>query len=164
MIVEGIIKDLIECLQSEEAHYSRLVQLAQKQKEILIAGQEEALMANIKLQEKEVFGLGPLRAKREDLLKKWALGSGLKKFGLADALKVCPRPWQDELKKGAAELVQTVKRLDELNRGNGKLLGNAADLAKFTLRAIQSGGNKRSLERMTEGKAERRSSFVNRVI
>jgi flagellar biosynthesis/type III secretory pathway chaperone len=155
---------LIECLKKETEHYRRLIQLAERQKDLLIAGKVESIPENTRLEEKEVFALGPLAAERAEFLAKLAPLFGVKNLNLEEAVKKCPSGEAEELQKAAADLVQTAKRLDQINRGNGKLLKNALSFANFTLRAVKSGGKTKTFVPDATLREENRPSFVNRVV
>jgi flagellar biosynthesis/type III secretory pathway chaperone len=154
---------LIETIEKESAHYRRLIELAEAQKEILVSGKMEPLTANIRLQEKEVFALGPLTASRTEFLTKIGNETGHKKMDLKKALQIAPAEIVASVKEAAGRLVETVKRLDEVNKANGKLLNNAVSFASFTLRLIQGSGKKSTFSPASVGEMEK-SSFVNRVV
>ncbi|HTA77650.1 MAG TPA: hypothetical protein VK791_10865, partial [bacterium] len=63
---------LIESMKEEAVCYRRLALLARDQKELLMAGNMDALPANIRLQEKQVFMLTPIIGRREEALSKIA--------------------------------------------------------------------------------------------
>ncbi|SRR5579871_1999876 len=161
--MNDLVLSLIENLNQEAGHYRRLAVLADQQRELLVAGNIEALPENLRLEEKEVFALGPLVAERNDLLSKMAKLNQLQKMGLSDALEKCPPERSGDLRKAVAELVGAARKLEEINRVNEKLLGNALSEVNFTLRLIRSGGKARTLAAPTTAE-EKRPSFVNRVI
>lgn len=154
---------LIESLNQETGCYRRLAVLADQQRGLLVEGKAEALPENLRLEEKEVFALGPLVAERNDLLGKMAKLQQLKKMDLSDALKKCPPEQAESLRKAVAELAGSAKKLEEINQINEKLLGNALSEVNFTLRLIRSGGKAKTLAAPPTAE-EKKSSFVNRVI
>jgi hypothetical protein len=157
-----LIRSLIECMAQETLRYRRLAVLAEQQKELLIAGKIEALNENVRLEEKEVFALGPLKARRGDLLKEMAKLNGLKTLSLMEALKRSPTEIIEEFKKTAIDLVQAAKKLDEVNKINGKLLNNGLSYVGFTLKVIANGGKRIFKPLVSLG--EKKSSLVNRVV
>lgn len=159
----NLFLELIESIEKESWHYRRLIELAEAQKEILVSGKMEPLNVNIRLQEKEVFALGPLTAIRTELLAKIGAATGIKKMDLKKALQAAPAEMIASAKEAAGRLVETVKRLDEVNKTNGKLLNNAVSFASFTLRLIQGSGKKSTFSPMA-AREEEKSSFVNRVV
>ena len=158
-----LILTLIEYLKEETEHYRKLTLLAGQQKELLMAGGVERLPENVRLEEKEVFALGPLVAKRDEMLGKMAKLLGLKTLTLTEALKRAPVETIEEFKKAVIDLVRSAKLLDEANRTNEKLLDNALSYVNFTLKIIAGGGKKKmySPSGVTE---EQKSSFVNRIV
>jgi flagellar biosynthesis/type III secretory pathway chaperone len=158
-----LILALVETMEKETAHFRRLIELGEAQKEILVTGKMEPLAANIRLQEKEVFALGPLSAGRMELLGKIGALAGRKKLDLKQVPQVVPAVNAAPLKEAVVRLMETVKKLDELNRSNGKLLNNAVSFASFTLRLIQGSGKKAAFSPGRAPEAEK-NSFVNRVV
>lgn len=158
-----LVLALIETMEKETAHFRRLIELGETQKEILVSGKIEPLTANIRLQEKEVFALGPLSANRAELLSKIGVLVGHKKMDLKQVTQVVPTENVVALKEAVARLMETVKRLDELNKSNGKLLNNAVSFATFTLRLIQGSGKKTTFSPSRSPVVEK-PSFVNRTV
>lgn len=158
-----LIQSLIDCLRQETGHYRRLKLLADQQKELLVSGKVEQLSENTRLEEKEVFALGPLIAKRNELLGKMAKLYGMQKLNLTEALQKAPVEIIEEFKTAVIELVNSARQLEENNRGNEKLLQNALAYVDFTLKAIASGGKKRVFSPSTT-KEENLSSFVDRIV
>lgn len=158
-----LIQSLIESLNEETVHYRQLAVLVDQQRELLVAGKMEALSENLRLEEKEVFALGPLVAGRNGLLAKLGKLHQLKTLSLGDALEKCPAELAGSLRRAVADLVGSAKKLEEINRINEKLLGNALSEVNFTLRLIRSGGKVKTLA-APQTIAEKKPSFVNRVI
>jgi len=161
--MKELFRDLIECLASETGHYRKLILLAEKQKELLVAGNVASLNENTRLEEKEVFALGPLAAQRNELLSRIAQANQVKKISLEKALERCPGEHAAELQKVIKDLERTVKGLDELNQSNGNLLHNALTFANFTLRIIDNTGKKKIYS--PQGTIEEvKQSVVNRIV
>lgn len=158
-----LIKSLIECLKQETERYRNLALLAERQKELLIVGDMDLLKENVRLEEKEVFALGPLIAQRNESLKKLAKLHKVPFLSLADALQKSPVEVIEEFKKAVIELVQAARKLDGINQGNEKLLNNALSYVNFTLKAIAKGGKKKVFS-PSSTMGEQKSSFVNRVV
>lgn len=158
-----LVLSLIESLKKEAGHYRRLAVLAEQQRELLVAGKVEALPENLRLEEKEVFALGPLVAERNGFLEEMAKTSQMKTMGLVEALEKCPADQAVDLRKAVAELARSAKKLEEVNRINEKLLGNALSEVNFTLRLIRSGGKAKTLTAPRTAE-EKKPSFVNRII
>lgn len=158
-----LIASLIDSLREEAGHYRRLAVLADEQRELLVAGKLEALPENLRLEEKEVFALSPLVAVRNGLVEKMAKALGLQKAGLGEVLEKSPAEQAGSFRTAVAELVRSAKNLEEINRINEKLLGNAMSEVKFTLRVIHNGGKAKSpvIPGTVEGN---KPSFVNRVV
>jgi len=154
---------LIECLKQETEHYRKLTLLAGQQKELLMAGGVETLPENVRLEEKEVFALGPLVAKRNELLGEMAKLLGLKTLTLTEALKRAPVEIIEEFKKAVIDVVRSAKLLDEANKTNEKLLDNALSYVNFTLRIIAGGGKKKMFS-PSATMEEKKSTFVNRIV
>jgi len=161
--MDDLVPLLIESLNQEAGHYRRLAVLAEQQRELLVAGKVEALPENLRLEEKEVFALGPLVAGRNDILNKMAKLNLLKTMDLREALEKCPPEQAGDLRKAVAELAGAARKLEEINRINEKLLGNAVSEVNFTLRLIRSRGKARTLAAPPTAE-EKKPSFVNRVI
>ena len=159
-----LFHSLTESLKKEMVHYQKLIELAQIQKDLLVAGKVEPLTENTRLEEKEVFALGPLVAERKELLVKMAIDFHVKDLGLDEAVQRCPVDEVEDFKKTVIELVQAARRLDEISQGNEKLLSNALSFANFTLRVINDGGKKKNFVPKATLKEENRPQFVNRVI
>jgi hypothetical protein len=158
-----LIKSLIECLKQETERYRNLALLAERQKELLVVGDMDLLKENVRLEEKEVFALGPLIAQRNEFLKKLAKLHQVPFLSLAEALQKSPVEVIEEFKKAVIELVQSARKLDGINQGNEKLLNNALSYVNFTLKAIANGGKKKAFSpSMTPG--AQKSSFINRVV
>jgi hypothetical protein len=160
-----LIRSLIECLKKETERYRKLEVLAVQQKDLLVAGNVEALHENIRLEEKEVFALNPLVGERNELLSKIAKISGMKRIDLEGVFKKCPINQVEEFKKAVIELVQGARRLEGINKGNEKLLKNALSYVDFTLKIINDGGKKRTAYPSAGlSTQEKKSSLVNRVV
>ncbi len=155
---------LIDCLRTEAGHYRNISVLAGQQKELLVAGDVDVLPANVRLEEKEVFALGPIIARRNDLLKGIAASLGLKSVSLSEAVQKAPVEMVEEFKKAVMELVQTARSLEAINRGNEKLLKNALSYVDFTLNVIADGGKRKTSYSSSSGAEEKKSTFVNRVV
>ena len=162
--MNGLFYSLAECLKKEKCHYLTLIELAKSQNELLVAGKVEPLTENTRLEEKEVFALGPLVAERKELLAKMAMDFQVKDLGLDEAVKRCPVDEVEDFKKAVIELIQSAKKLEEISSGNEKLLNNALTFANFTLRVINDGGKKRNFVPKATLKEENRPQFVNRII
>lgn len=158
-----LIQSLIECLKEETACYRHLVVIAEQKRELLVDGKVDVLQENVRLEEKQVFTLTPLIARRNDLLNQMAKMIGLKSLGLPDAVKKAPIEIVEEFKKTVMELIQSAKSLDLVNKVNEKLLNNGLAYVEFTLKAIKDGGKKKSFSLITTSE-EKKSSFVNRVV
>ncbi|HVZ81937.1 MAG TPA: flagellar protein FlgN [bacterium] len=154
---------LIEAIEKETVHYRRLTELGEAQRGILVSGKMEPLNENIRLQEKEVFALGPLVSARVELLEKMGRQTGQTKLDLKEALRLAPAGLSGRMREVVGRLLDAVKKLDETNRVNGKLLGNAASFASFTLEAIRGTRKKSTFSPMAKTESEK-PSFVNRVV
>ena len=158
-----LFQSLITCLNEESVRYRRLKTLAEQQKELLVAGKTDVLPENVRLEEKEVFALGPIISRRNELLGQMAKGYGLKKLSLTESLKRAPIEIIEEFKKAVIELIQSAKALEETNQSNEKLLQNALAYVNFTLKVISSGGKKQAFAPSVKTE-ENSSSFVNRIV
>lgn len=158
-----LILALIECLKQETAHYRKLALLGGQQKELLMAGGVETLPENVRLEEKEVFALGPIVATRNELLGKMAKLLGLKTLTLTEALKRAPVEIIEDFKKAVIDVVRSAKLLDEANKTNEKLLDNALSYVNFTLKIVAGGGKKRMFSPFAPIE-EQKSTFVNRIV
>jgi flagellar biosynthesis/type III secretory pathway chaperone len=161
--MEELVRSLIEILNQETNHYRNLAVLADKQRELLVAGKIEVLPENLRLEEKEVFALSPLVAGRKDLLAKIAKPNHVKTMSLGEALEKSPANQAGELKRAIIELTRSAKKLEEINQINEKLLGNALSEVNFTIKLIRSGGKAKTLAAVRTSE-EKKSSFVNRVV
>jgi hypothetical protein len=155
---------LMEGLRQEADHYRNLSILAEQQKEILMSGKTESLPANVRLEEKEVFNLGPLVALRNESLQKIAKGMGRKKITLSQAMEKAPLEISQSFREAVVNLVKNARGLEEVNRGNDKLLKNALSFVNFTLKAIASGGRPKKMMLNETAAQKPASSFVNRVV
>ncbi|HJT24060.1 MAG TPA: hypothetical protein VJ873_05755, partial [bacterium] len=97
------------------------------------------------------------------LLEKMAKLNHRKTMGLGEALENCPQELSENLRKAVGELAGSAKKLEEINRINEKLLGNALSEVNFTLRLIRSGGKAKTLAAPPTVE-EKKPAFVNRVI
>jgi flagellar biosynthesis/type III secretory pathway chaperone len=158
-----LIQTLIECLNQEAGYYRKLAIVADQQKEMLIAGKVEALPENVRLEEKEVFALGPLVARRNEILNQIAKLHQVKTMTLSDVLEKSPIEMIEELKKAVIELVRAAKKLEEINGSNELLLQNALSYVNFTLKVLASGGQKKSFSPMVS-EVESKPTYVNRVV
>jgi hypothetical protein len=141
--VNDLIRALMECLGQEAECYRQLTTTAEQQKELLMAGKVDALPENVRTEEKVVFVLSPLKARRNEILSRIAKAFNVKKLSLSETLKKVPLEFVEEFKKAILDLVETAKRLDEINRTNEKLLTNALSYVNFSLKLIAGGGKKR---------------------
>ncbi len=128
-----------------------------------MSGKVETLPDNVRLEEKEVFALGPLSGRRNDVLKKLAQIYKLQKVSLTELIVRCPLEVVEELKKSLLELTQAAKKLEEFNQRNEKLLNNALSYVNFTLKIVADGGVKKSFYPGHDPEMNRRS-FVNRTV
>jgi hypothetical protein len=154
----------MECLGQETECYRQLASAAEQQKELLMAGKVEALPENVRTEEKVVFSLGPLKARRNELLSRMAKTLGVINLSLSEALKRAPLELAEEFKKAILDLVQAAKHLDEFNRTNEKLLSNALSYVNFTLKLIASGGKKKAFSPSMTKEEEKAPAFVDRVV
>ena len=154
---------MVECLKRETDCYIRLAGISTDQKELLIEGSVELLPENVRAEEKVVFALGPIIAERNALLSKMAKVLGLKTIDLTEAVRKAPLEAVEELKKAVMDLVRSAKRLEEINRGNEKLLNNALSYVDFTLKLVAGGGKRKSFSPSLT-KEEKKSSFVNKIV
>lgn len=158
-----LIQSFIDCLKQETECYRKLAILAERQKELLIVGDMELLKENVRLEEKVVFALGPLTAQRNQFLKQLAKLHKVPSLSLSEALQKSPVEVIEEFKKAVIDLVRSARALDEINKGNEKLLNNALSYVNFTMKIIANGGKKNAFSpSLTPG--EKMSSFVNRVV
>jgi len=163
--VKDLIEKLIQCLREETAHYRNISVLAGQQKEILVSGKVEVLPNNVRLEEKEVFALGPLVAQRNQLLKDMAKSMGVGTLTLTEAIQRAPIEIVEELKKAVMDLVQAARSLEDINQGNERLLKNALSYVDFTLKLVADGGKRKAFfPSATIVNEERKSSFVDKVV
>ncbi|HVM33109.1 MAG TPA: flagellar protein FlgN [bacterium] len=158
-----LFQELMKVLSEEAGCYRQLSDLARRQKEILVAAQMEDLPVNLRHEEKQVFLLGPLVAKRNELLGKIAQAAGAKKMDLSQAILAAPGEVAEAFQETALGLAQAARELEALNQGNEKLLKNALSYVNFTLKAIASGGRP-SAAQMKAGYEKPAASFVNRTV
>ena len=159
-----LYQDLMASLKQEAGHYRNLSILAEQQKDLLIAGKTEALPANVRLEEKEVFSLGPLVAGRNEWLQKIAKALKLKKITLSGAMEKAPAEIAQPFREAVVNLVKNARSLEEINSGNDKLLKNALTYVNFTLKAIAAGGRPKKMMAAESAEQKPVSSFVNRVV
>jgi len=158
-----LLNNLLEVLREETTRYRNLKLLAEQQRELLVAGRVESLQDNVRLEEKEVFVLGPLVAKRNELLGKLAKTHRVASIDLKEVLKRAPVEIVEDLKKAVVDLGRSARDLENVNKGNEKLLNNAMSYVNFSLKVITSGGKKQAFRpsASTEGKGP---SLVDRVV
>jgi ParB-like chromosome segregation protein Spo0J len=161
--MKDLIFSIVECLERETDCYARLAVLAESQKGLLVAGDVDSLPQNVRQEEKIVFALGPIIARRNELLAQMAKSLGLKKINLTEAIQKAPLEAVEELKKAVMELIRSAKRLEEINRGNEKLLNNGLAYVDFTLKLIANGGKKKTFA-PSLAKEESKPSFVNKIV
>lgn len=167
--MEDIIRSLIEHMQQEADTYRRMAVLADRQRELLVEGKVSVLPENLRQVEKEVFSLNPIIAVRKELLARMAKALHLKNIDLTDASKSIPEQQAGDFKTALKDLSQSAKRLEEINKINEKLLGNALTEVNYTLRIIHGTRGARG-ERKMKGlpvpqmKEESKPAFINRVI
>ncbi len=150
---------------NEEAEcYRQLVVLAGRQKELLVAAQIQELPVNVRLEEKQVFILGPLVSRRNELLQEIAKSLGMKTMSLSQAVEKAPEDVAKRFRESVLALVDSAKRLESVNQGNDKLLKNALSYVNFTLKAISAGGRPAVAARMDKGIEKPASSFLNRKV
>ena len=160
-----LIRSLIVCLKKETEHYRRLAVLAVQQKDLLMSSKVDSWKENFRLEEKEVFALSPLIRERNELLSKIAKANSMKTIDLEGVLKRCPIEEVEDFKKAVIELVRAAKRMEEINTGNEKLLGNALSYVNFTLNIIKNGGKKKSsYPSLTPTSEENRPRLINRTV
>ncbi len=149
---------LIESMKEETVCCRRLTLLVSDQKELLIAGDVNALPENTRLQEKQVFVLTPILGNRKEMLGKLAKILGVRKIDLAGAAKKTPVEVAEEFKNAFEELLKSAKELALVNMVSEKLLDNAAKFTKFTLKTIREGGKKKSFSMSAAG--ENKATFL----
>jgi hypothetical protein len=159
----NLFQELMKGLAEETECYRRLLVLARQQKEILVSAKIEELPPNVRFEEKQVFLLGPLVARRNELLARIAEESGLKKMDLTEAMVAAPGEISDSFKETALKLAETAKELEAVNQGNDKLLKNALSYVNFTLKAISAGGRPSAVQ-MNKASEKPAPSFVNRTV
>jgi hypothetical protein len=159
-----LFQELADRMNAEAGCYRQLVVLAGRQKELLVAAQIQELPVNVRLEEKQVFILGPLVARRNELLKQIAQSLGMKSMSLSQAMEKAPNEVAKQFNESVLALVESAKRLEAVNQGNDKLLKNALSYVQFTLKAISAGGRPSVAARMEKGVEKPVSSFLNRKV
>ena len=159
----SLFQELTRGLAEETECYRQLLVLAHRQKEILVSAKIEELPPNVRFEEKQVFILGPLVSRRNELLARIAKESGLKKMDLTEAMLAAPGEISDSFKETVLGLAKTARELESVNQGNDKLLKNALSYVNFTLKAISTGGRP-SASRMNQAPEKPAPSFVNRTV
>jgi hypothetical protein len=160
--------DLMEGLKKEAACYRRLCELGDEQKEILVAGELPRLPENVRLSEKEVFALGPLASSRTATIGAIGREWGLATPSLTVIAERVPSDVRADFQKAVSDVVESARRLDDVNRANEKLLENAVGYVNFTLKALSDGGRPKdvytpeSLRLMNVG--TQAASTLNRVV
>lgn len=157
-------KELMECLAEETRCYRQLLVLARRQKEILVAAEIQELPSNVRMEEKQVFLLGPLAARRNELLEKIARSLGVKKMDLSGAIEKAPGEVSGAFREAALLLAKTARELEAVNQGNDKLLKNALAYVNFTLRAVATAGRPSAMTRVDRPLERPAASFVNRKV
>jgi hypothetical protein len=157
---------LFMILNEEREHYELLCLLAEEQKKILIAGQVEKLTANVQLQEKEIFKITPLAQERKEILDRIAKQLKKSNFALENCMTDEWEESSSQLKEAIRMLVQQVRRLEVLNRGNEKLLKNALGYVQFTLKVLNATSSKDpvQLKEALPAFSKPSSKFVNQVV
>jgi len=158
-----LINKLLEVLRDETTRYRNLKSLAEQQRELLVAGRVEALPENVRLEEKDVFALSPLVAKRNEILGKLAKLHRLASMDLKELLKRAPIETVEDLKRAVMDLGRAARDLETVNKGNEKLLNNAMSYVNFSLKVITSGGKKQAF-RPSASTEEKGPSLVDRVV
>lgn len=161
--MEELLRSLMDCLKQEAEIYRRMAALANRQKDLLVAGKTEDLPENVRLEEKEVFALGPIVGRRNELLAQMAKVHQVKTLTLGEALQKAPAGQAESLKAAIVELVRSAKELETLNQNNEKLLGNSLSFVNFTLNLIRNGGRTKSFSPMKAAE-NAKPAFVNRVV
>lgn len=159
-----LFKELADRMNEEAECYRQLVVLAGRQKELLVAAQIQELPVNVRLEEKQVFILGPLVSRRNELLQEIAKSLGMKTMSLSQAVEKAPEDVAKRFRESVLALVDSAKRLESVNQGNDKLLKNALSYVNFTLKAISAGGRPAVAARMDKGIEKPASSFLNRKV
>jgi hypothetical protein len=139
-----LFSDLMANLRKEAGHYRRLRQLGEEQKALLIAGDMQPLPENVRASEREVFALGPLNTSRTQAIEHLGRQLGIAGASLTALSDRAPLDMKPAFREAVHEVVQAAKELDEVNRGNEKLLENAVNYVSFTLNALSDGGKPKS--------------------
>jgi len=159
-----LFRELADGMNEEAGCYRQLVILAGRQKELLVAAQIQELPVNVQLEEKQVFILGPLVSRRNELLQEISKSLGMKTMSLSQAMEKAPEDVAAGFRKSTLALVESAKQLEAVNQGNDKLLKNALSYVNFTLRAISAGGRPSVAARLDKGVEKPVSSYVNRKV
>jgi hypothetical protein len=159
-----LYEQLSDCMDKEAGCYRQLVVLARWQKELLVAAKIQELPVNVQLEEKQVFSLGPLVSRRNELLQEIAKLLEMKTMNLSQAMEKVPGDVAVRFREAALRLVESAKELESVNQGNDKLLKNALSYVNFTLKAISAGGRPSVAARIEKGIEKPASSFLNRKV
>jgi hypothetical protein len=159
-----LYEELSDCMDKEAGCYRQLVVLARRQKELLVAAKIQELPVNVQQEEKQVFSLGPLVSRRNELLQEIAKSLEMKTMNLSQAMEKAPGEVAVGFWEAALRLVESAKELESVNQGNDKLLKNALSYVNFTLKAISAGGRPSVAARMEKGTEKPASSFLNRKV
>lgn len=135
---------LMDNLRKEAGHYRRLRQFSLEQKDILVSGDLKRLPEVVRSSEREVFALGPLHAERARVLEGLGRRWGVAVPSLSDVSEKAPEEIRPSFREAVGEVVAAARELDDVNRGNEKLLQNAVDYVNFTLGALSDGGKPRT--------------------
>ncbi len=168
MIETQIFNEIMADLRKEAGHYQRLRELGEEQKTVLVAGDLQKLPEIVRASEKEVFALGPLHASRAQRLAILGRQMGIQEPTLDTIAERAPLEVRDDFAGAIREVVQAAKNLDDVNRGNEKLLENAVNYVNFTLNALSEGGKPKSTYTPASLKpavpAQQAASMLNRVV
>ncbi|HET9869779.1 MAG TPA: flagellar protein FlgN [bacterium] len=160
-----LFRELAEVMAKETECYRRLSALAGEQRDILVSSKIEALPDNVRSGEKQVFQLGPLAGRRNELLAEIGKTLGVKKMDLAQAIQAAPGEVSEVFRESALLLAKTARELEALNQGNDKLLRNALSYVNFTLKAVRTAGRPSAARAGAEKpQTQAAPAFVNRTV
>ncbi|MCR5508951.1 MAG: flagellar protein FlgN [Lachnospiraceae bacterium] len=136
------MEELIDCLESEEKEFKRLLVLSQNKTPVIV-GNKITELEKITDEEQIIVGrITALETKREAVTKDIAevINKDVEELKLTTLIELMSNQPEERKRLSAVHdnLSTTVKQVRQINESNAQLIGNALEMVNFDLSVVQA--------------------------
>ncbi len=138
----SLMEELIDCLESEEKEFKRLLVLSQNKTPVIV-GNKITELEKITDEEQIIVGrITALETKREAVTKDIAevINKDVEELKLTTLIELMSNQPEERKRLSAVHdnLSTTVKQVRQINESNAQLIGNALEMVNFDLSVVQA--------------------------